>query len=754
MIKKIILFLIMIDIFFVSIFNSAFEETHAYIFIIISFIALLLFLFIKKSDINRLKFDYSLMALVMFLPISIFFSFYKYISLLNVYIVLSAIIFYFILINVLDKKTVNFVKLSIVFIGLFSASVGFLAYVFVAKYPNFALSSYFSSHSFLAGTRICSFFQYPNSFAGFLLMPFFISLCFLKNTSHRNKILWYIISSFLLFVFYLTGSRGAFIILFLSIILLYLLFDVKNYKSITYDLFFVSLITAVFIFANSKLIYPAILANSERIKVLVNFVAGGQNKSLSDRIQLARDAVNIFLHHPIFGTGFGTFKDAMLKYRTGLFFADEPHSMPFRIFAETGITGFVIFFYFFTKSFLRGFKRNSFLFIAVLSVFLHTFLDLDFAYPIIVSLIFIGFAVLTYNRQFKSFEFNTHFRYVALIAIVGILFVSIVPNFTASMFGKGGESLIAEGKYEQALNSFKIAVKMNDEDVVYHSRLGYCYETLAFQNSNKCDMYIEDAIDQYIEASQCNTLSFIYPLYVGNLYLLSKNPLSFTFINKSFSLNPLWEPILADKALAAAYVIGKNKEAVNLADKALNFKVDSAVYRSLRYTNAKEKDSTAYTAIGFASRKKECFEKAISLYPKNGFAYLGLAQNASNLFDKIEYLRFSLEVNPCLKESRELYFSDAPLIKVNYMKNLPDGRFSISIHVLKNEELLKNIVVICRTPGGKIYHVKTALPYQESIIFSIPENVKSSSYYHIEILGVDKNGFTISKTVSPLLGKK
>ncbi len=744
----------MLDILFVSIFNSAFEETHAYIFIIISFITLLLFLFIKKSDINRLKFDYPLIILVVFLPISIIFSFYKYISLLNVYIILSAIIFYFIMINILDKKTVRFVEISIVFIGLLSASVGFLAYVFVAKYPNFALSSYFSSHSFLVGTRICSFFQYPNSFAGFLLMPFFFSLHFLRGASNRNKILWYIISGFLLFVFYLSGSRGAFIILFLSVIMLYLLFDVKNYKSITYDLFFVSLVTVVLIFANNKLIHPDILANSERIKVLVKFAAGKQNKSLADRIQLMRGAVNIFLHHPIFGSGLGTFKDAMLKYRTGLFFAVEPHSMPFRILAETGIIGFVTFFYFFTKSFLRGFKRNSFLFIAVLSIFLHTFLDLDFAYPIIVSLIFIGFAILTYNKQFKSFEFNIHFKYVLLIVIVGLLAISIIPNFTAAMFGQGGESLTAEGKYEQALNSFKIAAKINGKDATYYSHLGYCYGKLAFQNSNKCDAYIKNAIDQYIQASQRNTLSFIYPLHVGNLYLLSKNPLSFTFIDKSFSLNPLWKPILADKALAAAYTLEKDKEAISLANKALDFKADKEVYRSLKYTNAKEKDSTAYTAMGFAYRKREYFEKAISLYPHNGFAYLGLAYNADSLLDRIEYLRFSLEVNPCLKEARKLYFSEAPLIKVNYMRNLSDSRVSIGIHVLRNRELLKNIVIVCRTPDGKVYHVKTVFPNQESVIFSIPEKVISSSYYHIEILGVDKNGFTISKTISPLLGKK
>ena len=751
MLKKIILSLLVLDVLFVAIFNSAFEESHAYIFIVVAFISLLLFLFLRKDDLGSIKLDYALVVIAVFLPVSTLFSFYKYITLLNGYIILSALIFYFILINILNEKSARFVMYSIVFIGLFVSAVGFFAYVLAAELPNSSLTLYFTSHSFLAGSRICSFFQYPNSFAGFLLMPFFLSLAFLWRSGKRSKIIWYVISAFLLFVLYLTGSRGAFLVFVLSVVLLYIFTDFKNYKALTHDLIVTIVIAISFVFINRKIFQPVILTNAARFKILAKFVAGEQNKSLSDRIQLAKDAINIFMHHPLLGTGLGTFKDAMLKYRLGLFFADEPHSMPFRILAETGVVGFVSFFCFFARGFLRGFKRNSFLYVALLSLFLHTFLDLDFAYPIIASLIFIGLALINYDKKFKSVNFNIHPRYISGLAIIALIIVSIIPNFAAATFANYGESLASKGEYKQALSNLTLAEKINPQNAIYHSRLGYCYEKIAFETSNGCDSYMEKSLNEYTKASKCNTLSFIYPLYMGNIYLLFKNPISLTLFKKSFSLNPLWKPILSDVALSAAYTVSKNREAVEYAKTALNFKADGSVYRSLRYTSGPEKDSRAYTALGFATGKKDYFKKSITLYPQNGFAYLGLSKDANTLLERVEYLRFTLETNPCIKEAREQYFSEAPLIKVENMKNLPGDKIYLNITILQNEELLKEIALLVRV-NGKEFHVKTFPSNRKTIVFLLPKEV--SDNYHIELFGIDKNGFTISKTISPLLSKK
>ncbi len=745
--KKLLIALMLLDVSFVAVFNSAFEETHAYIFIVVSFAAFILFLFSIKDS---LKFDYSIIILVLFLPVSIIFSFYTYASMLDTYILLSAIIFYIIAINVFDERTLPLVQAGIMLIGLFVAFVGFLAYVLVATLPHLNLSVYFSSHSFLAGTRICSFFQYPNSFAGFLLMPFFFSLDFLNKAKGKRKWIYYLVSSFLLFVLYLSGSRGAFIVLGFAIILIYAFTDFKNYISITKELVITFLIVALFVFLNKKLFYAAIVANSERLKILIGFFAGEQNKSLADRIHLAKDAWNIFLHHPFFGTGLGTFKDAMLKYRNNLFFAREPHSMPFRLLAETGVLGFLAFFYFFVRSFLKGFKRNSILYIGVLSLFLHMFLDLDFAYPVIVSLIFIGIAMMSFEN-IEAKRFPIHAKYALGLIVISLLVLSVVPNFAASTFANSGETFMQKSEFNKALDNFRVAEKINPSNATYHSHIAYCIEQIAYQKRSSCVDDLENAAEEYRKASGYNKLSFIYPLYEGNINLLLKNPQAIALFKKSISLNPLWKPICADQALALSYILGEKGEAINLANEALNFTAGTDAYKALHYTSAEEKDSRAYTALGFAEKQKSYFERAITIFPKNGFAYLGLSALSRNKPERVEYLKLAMEVNPCIKEVRENYFAEAPLIHVSGVNTNKNGKISIRITVLHNRELLSKIIVDV-VSNGKVDYINVFPPSSSVLSFNLPANLKGE--YRIELVGMDKSGLTISRTISPLFNKK
>ncbi|GEM_PF-2846011 len=746
-VKKLLIALMLLDVLFAIVFNSAFKEMQMYVFIMISFTAFILFLFSVRDS---LKFDYSVIILVLFLPVSIAFSFYKYVSLLDTYILLSAIIFYIIAVNVFDERALPIVQAGIVFIGLFVAFVGFLAYVLVATLPHLNLSVYFSSNSFLSGTRICSFFRYPNSFAGFLLMPFFFSLDFLNKVKGKRKWIYYFISSFLLFVLYLSGSRGAFIIFVISIILLYAFTDFRNYISLSRDLIITFLIAVLFVFINKKIFTPAIVSNASRAEVLVKFFVGEQNKSLADRIQLAKDAWNIFLHHPFFGTGLDTFKDAMLKYRNGLFFAREPHSMPFRLLAETGVLGFSAFFFFFGRGFLKGFKKNSIPYIAVLSLFLHTCLDLDFAYPIIVSLIFIGIAMISFEDT-DAKRFSVHVKYALGIVIISLLVISVVPNFAASAFANSGVYLMQKNEFSKALGNFRVAEKINSSNATYHSHAAYCVEQIAYQKQSNCEEDLKSAAEEYQKASECNKLSFIYPLYEGNIDLLMKNSQAVALFRKSFSLNPLWKPICADQALALSYILGEKSEAVKLASEALNFSAGSDAYKALHYTNATEKNSRAYTALGFAKKQKSYFEKAIANYPENGFAYLGLSILSQNESERIEYLKFALEVNPCIKEVRDSYFAEAPLIRVNSVNTSKSGKISIRIAVLHNRKLLSKIIVDV-VSNGKVDYINAFSPSSNTLLFNLPTNLKGE--YRIELVGVDRNGLTVSKTISPLFSKK
>ncbi len=745
MLKKLILALVIINIGFLALYNSVFDLTGQFLFIIVAFLAFvfaLFFLFRHKKTITFSLWEVLLILVLAVLPL---FSYYRFITFMNVCILLSGVILYFIFSKVFSVKEKRVFLIFILLLGIFEALCGFLEYFVCAVFPKSPLAVYFASHSFVAGTRVASFFQYPNAFAGFLLMPFFISMYFLHSAEKRRaKMLLTVISAFILFVIYLASSRGSYIVLLISIAIVLVL--EKNKKKISLEFVLVFAISILFYALNRKIFYSSFEANIERTKVLVKFFAGEPNRSLSDRIQLAKDAIMIFLRHPIFGTGLGTFKDAMLKYRVGLFFAREPHSLPFRILAESGISGFIALFGFYYEKTVNSIKKNPLLFVSVIAVLLHTFLDLDFAYPLISSLIFIGFALIEDRGQDKKFlKLPPKTAFYTAVVLFAFIVAVLVPGLASSMYFNGGNDLLAKNEYKRAVSSYSVSLKLLPVNAESHSQLAYAYEKIAYSSSEDCKFYIDKAISEYKSASSLNKLSFIYPFYEGNLYLLEKNPESLNCFKRSVSLNPLWKPIYSDIALSAAYTKKDSKSAIKFAKEALSFNAPEEAYKSLRYTTPEEKDSTAYTALGFALSKQEFFDRAISLDPNNGFAYLGEYFTEQDPVLKLEALKKSIDANKCIFLARNLYFSNAPLLNVKNTR-LRDGNMKVVLEVLRNADMIRKIKVFIIT-GDKKLMVKEFEGNVRVLEFSIPKEV--SSKFRVKIEGIDKNGFAISAVISP-----
>ncbi len=751
--KKAIFALIAADILLLSVYNAVFDYLWSFAFVLIAFATFLLFLIYTSINKKVVRIPYSLVMFILVLAVSIIFSFYRFTTLLNVYIIVSATLFYIIVTNTASNAEEYFLLLVILWVGVFEATIGFLAYFLNVLVPSNVLSIYFASHAFISGTRVSSFFQYPNSLAGFLLMPFFVSLYVLSGQKTLAKRLTFtFISAFILFVFYLAGSRGGYIIFAISLVLFLLFYKRLGRKDFT-NLLMVVILSLIFYFTNYKLFYPSISENISRIKVMLGFFAGERNKSLSDRIQLAKDALNIFLHHPIFGTGLGTFKDAMLKYRIGLFFAREPHSMPFRLLAETGIIGFLAAFYFYVENLLRGLKKNPYLYVAVSAIFLHTFLDLDFAYPLVISATFIGFAFMFNPDSSRSVKLAFNYNVVLSLIVISLIVLSILPGFLSAMYYNGGNSLLNSNEFNRAISSFSMANYLQKNNAEIHAKTALCFEELAYANAGRCDTYLKHSISEYQEASKCNKLSFIYPLYAGNLYLLFKDKNSIGLLEESYNLNPLWKPVLADLALAYAYTGDDDKKAIPLAREALAFNARRNVYNALHYTTPAKKDSTSYTALGFASKSINSinyFNEAIKLDPDNGFAYLGKALLEKGILS-VENLRRAVNVSSCILDAREKYFKNAPLIKVKNIEFLDNGKVFVSVDIVQNSYLLSEIQIYV-VQEEKSVKVASFNSKEGNLVFHLPAWLKGK--YRIKIKGIDLNGMPLSATVSPEFDRK
>ena len=773
MLKKIIIILAAISIFFITILNGVNEVWQSYFFVMLIFMDFVLFALyqLKRDTFNKFAISKEFLIFILVFALLPLFSYYRYISVLDAYIIIASAVLFFILSSTIEKKDTKFILYSVVLLGLIVSSVGYVGYVAVAKFPSSYIARYTTSHSFISGKRLNSFFQYPNSFGGFLLLPAFLSLGMFFNEEKKNiKFALYLVSVFLVFILYLTGSRGAEIVFVIGIILLFVFATNKQKKKELIELSGVAFGVILAVYLNNHFLAPIVQYNASRVKHLVHFLAGEENRSLSDRIQLAKDAANIFIHHPIFGTGLGTFRDAMLKYRVGLFYARFPHSSLFRFLAETGIVGTTTFFFivveFFIKSINKLKANRNFVYIGLLTgtvtFFLHTLLDLDFAYPVTFAVLFAALALLLYDEKITFvFSLKSNLLKITSITLIVFIILSLVPKSIASMYGEAGDVALDNKNFSQAVSDYRVAMKIEPSFALYHGHMAEAFGNIAFRESNQCKDNLSKALNEYEIAYKLNPFGFMYPLCISEIYLLSKNKDAVHFAEESFNDNPQWKPLLSDVALSYAYTGENDNKAIRLAREALRFSTDEGTYKALHYTTPKKKNSTAYTAMGFVYLHNNAvisngyFEKAIQLDPANVFAYLGLSKafgEEGNKMLQIENLFKAVGINPCLKEAHIDYFNSAPLIniktdiaKVNLKANSP---VTLNFVITNNKDILSKIDVSIVT--DKEITIATVNPNERNIKFTLPI---VDGKFRILLKGVDKNGVTVSRTLSSYLSE-
>ncbi len=773
--KKTVLSIVFLDLFFIAVFNGVFEAWQSYASDAILFVLFLVALFIalkeNRLNANSISLEVILFALaVLLLPM---FSYYRFVSLHTAYNILAALAALFIFANLVDKSNEKFVLYGIVFVGLFAAISGCVFYLAVAVFPHSHIATYAVSHSFISGNRIASFFQYPNTFGAFLILSFFIALGLSARTQKKAERVFLILSAALLVsTIYFTQSRGAEIAFILSLIG-FVTYAGKR-KDVWINILFIGLTSIVFILLNNYFLSSIVKhninivqQNAARAKVLASFFAGEQNRSLYDRIVLAKDAVNVFVHHPLFGTGLGTFRYAMTKYRFNLFYARFPHSILFRFLAETGIAGTLAFLYAITVLLVKAFKAartditKLAIFFGTLGILLHMLLDLDFAFPIMQILLFAGIALCLYEKplHLKISVEKKHLALVSLsVLVIFVIFISIIPRIAAIAFLNGADAALKAGSIEKAINGYTLAVKLEKDSADFYDNLGYAYEKFAYEKTD-CTPYLAKAVNAYKSAESLNSLNFAYPYYISNILLLEKDENAARYGEKSFENNPLWKPILANVALAYAYTEGDCTKTETDAKEALNFNASQDAYKAMHFANSKVKDSTALTALGFCKLKGDTldaevlFREAVTLNPDNGFAYLGLSdcyQKSDDTARMCENLYRALHANPCIKEVKENYFSTAPLIapKTALSKEMlkPGNIITIRYEVKNNALIAKELEVLIETSSSEI-SVATATNLNGTISFTMPD-VKSP--FRIALVCIDRNGVEVSRTLSPL----
>jgi tetratricopeptide (TPR) repeat protein len=266
---------------------------------------------------------------------------------------------------------------------------------------------------------------------------------------------------------------------------------------------------------------------------------------------------------------------------------------------------------------------------------------------------------------------------------------------------------------------------------------------------------ISKAKDALGRAYNENKISFYIPLRLSHLYLYSKDEKAVDFAQIALERNPLWTPIKADLSLALAYTGKGNADEIDiLARDSLNFTATEEEYRAMHYITPSEKDSIAYTALGFAHIKedkaKTYFTKALELDKENAFAYLGLSEIAKlrkDLLSEVEYLYSAININPCIEEAYNEYFAIAPLIKIETdlgrMSLKAGTALEIRYSIVRNTNLLDKIIAGVEVDGSIVEESEVKSNARVAYI-----KVPDKGPFVIFIKGIDKNGKEIVRVRS------
>lgn len=254
---------------------------------------------------------------------------------------------------------------------------------------------------FTVAGRLSGFFQYPNSFAAFLICGIVIIAYYYKKLFPKILLL-----SILIFGVFESGSRIAFAIMILGIFVL--IISIKDKKiSIAITLILLMGIGA-------SLIYVHVTNNYYTIG---RFLTSSVNEStLVGRILYYKDALPIILKHP-FGLGYLGYSYIIGASQTSVYSVVFVHNELLQFLLDIGWIPVLVFLVALLKTLFS--KRIDFCQKLVLSLLCtHALLDFDFQY---ISLLFV--LLLTLDFRY-GYEVELKSKLSKALCVASIVFVS------------------------------------------------------------------------------------------------------------------------------------------------------------------------------------------------------------------------------------------------------------------------------------------------------------------------------------------
>jgi putative inorganic carbon (hco3(-)) transporter len=226
-------------------------------------------------------------------------------------------------------KTLLVSTILVALFGFYQARVAGFTDFYFRLYPD--MEEVFAAQQGWSG-RITSFLFHYNSLAGYLnaVIPFALGVAVLGKTRgmRRLALVCLVTAGAALF---LTGSRGGMVAC--GVFLLFSLVFLPPRRTTLA----VVLASALLAMAIAIPLASTAGAPAERLQSVDDYTQ-------QSRLALWGSAFIIFMHHPVLGNGFGTYRYAFHKYVLGINEDLDAHNLYLQTLSETGAIGFIVFF--------------------------------------------------------------------------------------------------------------------------------------------------------------------------------------------------------------------------------------------------------------------------------------------------------------------------------------------------------------------------------------------------------------------------
>ncbi len=573
-IKKVLSYLVVIFLFIageISKYSELIFIEHSYLFalgIIVIFLIFVGVLFSGERSVHAFTFSPLLIAFVLSFLFLIPFSIAKYYSIMETYRIVVPVLLFLVMINTIKlKEDRNFYAYALVAFGM---AIGILSYIdYYDTEFGILFDTIFHTHFFDTiavkpneWVSLPSIWGYQNTFAAFLVLQIYVSFGIYLNLKHsKQKVLFAFIPMFFIFLLFFTVSRGGYIAFIVGGIVFLIVFKGRT-KKVLKELLpvLIGAVLLILVASPKEIIY----ANIGKTNILINFVSGvSSNTSLWDRVHLVDLATRIFLKRPLVGFGLGTFRFTFaINEWVAESFRIDPHSLVFKLLAETGLIGTIAFFSFvgfiLLKGFITSMKNDDFIFkglvAGAIGLVFHMCLDVDI-YPIMFIVLFYVLSLLI-EPNFSTF--STPKKYTVFAFSLMLLFVTIFdlfPKTVASRYAVMGESVFLHKEAQGAINLMEKAVTYDPKNSTYYFYLGEFKSRLLWNKPNETEFY--KMVESYKKAYTLNKYDY-RPVYKLGLYTLpERTETALNYLIEAEKLYPTNSEIQSWLSIAYFY-IGKD----------------------------------------------------------------------------------------------------------------------------------------------------------------------------------------------------